>query len=181
MLGWNASADLMAEIKASIQPIQTHESLRQVLEHDFPRDCSALPISGGWGYTQADAIIFVRNQFKIPSAPDFVALEYHIAQKIIYEELIIFRPKDYRFSGIALQRSTQRLVEDSTRKYDVLDFTVTCWTDRHWNQLKLEWEDSGFGTRQDFDREAHTTKRNASQIKYDRHLWFDITDVFDQV
>jgi hypothetical protein len=53
-----------------------------------------LPILGGWGYTQTEAITFVRREFPRPSAPDFVELEYHIAQKIIYEELIIFRARD---------------------------------------------------------------------------------------
>jgi hypothetical protein len=180
MTTWNASADLMAKILASIQPIQTNKPLREVLTQDFPRDCSNLPISGGWGYTQSDAIVFVRNQFLIPTAPDFVPLEYHIAQKIIYEELIIFRPKDDRFSGINLQLNAQKMIEDVGRKYDVLQFNISCWSDWHWDQLKQEWEENDFGVRPGFDRDAHALKRDSSQVRYQREFWFDITDVFER-
>jgi hypothetical protein len=179
MTEWNASTDLMAKVRALIQPIQTDEPLRQVLMHDFPRDSSNLPISGGWGYTQVDAIMFVRRLFpKMPGKPQFVPLEYHIAQKIVYEELVIFRPNDSRFSGIELQRKDQKMIADGERKYDVLNLSITCWSDWHWNQLKQEWKDNDLGMRPSFDREAHAAKHDASQVKYERQLWFDITEMF---
>jgi hypothetical protein len=90
---WDASTERLANLRRSIRPILTDIPLRQVLAEDFPQDCAGLPISGGWGYTQADAIIFVRHQFPRPAAPEFVRLEYHVAQKIVYEELIIFRAR----------------------------------------------------------------------------------------
>ena len=34
MTEWNASTDLMAKVRALIQPVQTDEPLRQVLMHD---------------------------------------------------------------------------------------------------------------------------------------------------
>jgi hypothetical protein len=64
------------------------------------------------------------------------------------------------------------------RKYDVLDLSITCWSDLHWNQLKQEWEENDLGMRHGFDREAHAAKHDASQVKYERQLWFDITEVF---
>jgi hypothetical protein len=178
MTDWDASADLMAKLRASIRPVQTDEPLRQVLMHDFPRDCSNLPISGGWGYTQVDAVVFVRELFPMPV--DFVPLEYHIAQKIIYEELIIFQPNDHRFSGIDLRRTNQEMIADGARRYDVLDLSIKCWSDWHWNQLKQEWEENDLGMRRGFDREAHAAKRDASQVKYERQFLFDITEVFDR-
>jgi hypothetical protein len=182
MTRWDTSAATMASIRDTIQPIQTDKALCEVLTNDFPRDCSNLPIAGGWGYVQADAIIMVRDEFSSPQAArDFVALEYHIAQKIIYEELIIFRPKDFRFSGIEMKISKQglRSSEDGSRRYDVLDFAVTCWSDWHWEQLKQEWEENDFGEHPNFSKEAHAGKRSASRIVYERKLWFDITDVFE--
>jgi hypothetical protein len=173
---WNASADLMAKVRASIQPVQIGQPLRRVLTQDFPRDSSNLPISGGWGYTQADAIMFVRDQLSVPT--DFASLEYHIVRKIIYEELIIHRPEDYHFSGIDLQLIVQRLIKDSERRYDLLKFNISCWSDWHWDQLKQEWEENDFGKRPGFDREAHAAKRDASRVRYEREFWFDITDVF---
>jgi hypothetical protein len=178
MTGWNASTDLMAQVRASIRPVQTDEPLRQVLMHDFPRDCSNLPISGGWGYTQVDAVMFVRELFPMPARLDFVSLEHHIAQKIIYEELIIFQPDDRRFSGIDMHRKNQTMIAHGERKYDFLDLIITGWSDWHWKQLKQEWEENDLGMRHGFDREAHAAKHDASQVEYERRLWFDITEVF---
>jgi hypothetical protein len=179
MLGWDASPELMEKIRASIKPVRTDQSLRLVLAEDFPSDCANLPIAGGWGYVRDDPIIFMRNEFPpIPPRPDFVSLEHHIAQKIIYEELIIFRQKGDRFSGINLKPFEQRLLEFQGRNYDNLHFAVTCWSDRHWEQLKREWEENDFGFFPKFDREAHSSKRDASQVTYNREFWFDITEVF---
>src|SRR5437660_1097716 len=94
---WNTSPLIMGEILASIQPVRIDLPLRQVLAEDFPQDCSNIPISGGWGYAQADAIFFERNKFPNPAQADFTPLEHHIPHKVIYEELIITRPKNYRF------------------------------------------------------------------------------------
>jgi hypothetical protein len=180
MLDWDASPELMQTILASIQPIQTDRPLRQVLAEDFPRDCSNLPIKGGWGYTQDNPIVFIRDEFPpIPPRPEFASLEYHIAQKIIYEELIIFRQKGDQFSGIELKCIGQRVIEYSGRNYDTLEFSVTCWNVRHWEQLKKEWEENDFGMRQGFDCEAHSLKRSSAQVNYTRNLWFDITEVFN--
>jgi len=175
---WNASPELMSELRASIKPVRTDLALGQVLAEDFPRDCSNLPISGGWGYTQATAIMFVRDRFPDPGMLDFVPLEYQIAQKIIYEELIIFRPKDRSFAGISVELATQSLIEEDGRHFDLLEFSVDCWSNWHWNQLKDEWESNDFGARVGFDGAAHAAKREASQVTYTRELWFDISQVF---
>ena len=120
--------------------------------------------------------MFVRDQLSVPT--DFASLECHIVRKIIYEELIIHRPEDYRFSGIDLQLIVQRLIKDSERRYDLLKFNISCWSDWHWDQLKQEWEENDFGKRPGFDREAHAAKRDASRVRYEREFWFDITEVF---
>ena len=175
---WDSSAERMANLRQSIRPILTDIPLRKALSEDFPQDCASLPISGGWGYTQPDAIIFVRHQFPLPSAPDFAELEYYIAQKIIYEELIIFRANEIRFAEIDMKLKLQQLVMSDERKYDCLYFNITCWTEFHWDSLKKEWEENDFGQRPDFDLNGHIAKRLATQINYERQLWFDITDVF---
>jgi hypothetical protein len=167
----------MAMIEAWIRPVQTDVPLRQALSEDFPRDCENLPIAGGWGYSAEDAIVFVRDLFPGPSSPDYVGLEYHIAQKIIYEELIVFQPRDRQFSGIELDLDTQELLPVEGREYDCLNFLVTSWSDLHWDQLKAEWEENDRGRRAGFDCDAHMAKRSASQVTYRRTLWFDVTDV----
>lgn len=177
---WDASPELIAEVRASILPVRTDIALSRVLAEDFPHDCSDLPISGGWGYSQADAIVFIRSRFPRPAMADFVPLEYHIVQKIIYEELIIFRPEGYRFSGITKMLKQQSLIADSGKKYDRLEFLISCWSDWHWDQLKREWEANDFGKRPEFDQDAHSAKREASNVRYEREFWFDVSGVFDR-
>jgi hypothetical protein len=132
MIDWDCSPELMDRLRSSITPIETDAPLSQVLMEDFPNDCSNLPISGGWGYSQSDAIIFVRSKF--PSdvdARNFVLLEYHIANMIVYEELIVFREKHDRFSGIDLRPGIQALIPEGDRQFDRLDFRIGCWSNQH--------------------------------------------------
>ena|SRR5271165_4867429 len=89
-------------------------------------------------------------------------------------------PKEYRFSGIAMNLNVQNLVEDGERKYDRLEFSIICWSDWHWDQLRKEWEENEFGKHPGFDGRAHASKRNASQVKYEREFWFDISEVFNR-
>ena len=112
-MGYKPRAD--GALAAVHSPDRHQHSTSTSFIRGFRRDCGSLPISGGWGYTQEDAIVFVRAKFPRPSIPDFVELEYHIAQKIIYEELIVFRAPDDRFSGIDMKLKEQRIVSDGER------------------------------------------------------------------
>jgi hypothetical protein len=175
---WDVSRERMDRLRQQINPIVVDRPLRQVLSEHFPRDCSNLPITGGWGYSQAEAIVFVRDLFPKGMPRDAVGLEYHIAQKIAYEETIIFQPKEIRFSGIQMKLQQQHLIRDNQKKYDRLDFSISCWSDFHWEALKQEWEENDFGERAGFDVAAHVAKREAAMVCYERTFWFDITDVF---
>ena len=173
---WDASEGVMNRVHAAIIPIQSDLPLATVLAEDFPQDCTRLPISGGWGYSCETAIIFAQSGTGSRNL-DFVQLEYHIAEKIIFEELIIWQPDEARFSGIDLELHRQNLLERDGRRFDHLCFAVTCWSDQHWEFLKREWEPSDSGMRDHFDLEAHRAKRLASQVRYERDFWFDITTV----
>ena len=146
-MDWNdVRPEITESLRRSIQTVRTEASLKEVLSEVFPRDCSDLPISGGWGYSQEDAVIFApRESSRVPY--DYAGLEYHIAQKIIYLELIVSRKDDDRFNGIDMKRNLQRLIQDDGRSYDCLDFIVSCWHDFHWNKLKKEWEENEWDKR----------------------------------
>ena len=175
---WDVSPERMAQLRSSIAPVHCELPLRQVLAEDFPRECADLPIAGGWGYTREDAIILL-NAGGGARGPrgDFVSLEYFLAEKIVHEELIVFRASEERFSGIRLTLGRQMQVESGGRRYDALEFAVSCWADRHWDHLRTEWESNGFGRRPGFNISAHESKREAAQVRYERTFWFDITDV----
>jgi hypothetical protein len=177
-MDWDASPERMSALREAIQLIRTQTPLSQALSEDFPRECTGLPISGGWGYSQPDAIRFVRDRFPPIGPLDFVSLEYLIAQKIIYEELIIFHPREAGYSRIKMALDDQQLIGDGNKHYDRLDVAVSCWSAAHWNALKAEWEGNDFGRRPGFDVAAHEAKRAQAEINYTRPLWFDITEVF---
>lgn len=173
---WECNPVMLHQIAASIRPIATETPLRNILNDDFPKDSSDLPIGGGWGYTKKDAIKFLK--LSSGNKYNFVSLEYHIIQKIIYEELIIFRHEDDRFSEIRFDKKGQHLSEDQGFKYDVIKIDISCWHDVHWNQLKAELGQNNFDKSPGFDQLDHDRRRSESQIKYDREFWFDVTDVF---
>ena len=176
-MNWDTSEGVMNRLRAAIIPIQSDLPLAKVLAEDFPRDCTGLPISGGWGYSRETAIMFAHRDTGSRNL-DFVQLEYHIAKKIIFEELIVWQPDEAGFSGIDLELHRQNLLERDGRRFDHLCFEVTCWSDQHWEFLKREWEANDSGMRDGFDLEAHSVKRLASQVRYERDFWFDITTVF---
>ncbi len=60
--------------------INYNKPLKQVLIEDFKSLGSKMPIKGGWGYTQEEAIIIDKNDPDNNAILfDGVGLEYHIA------------------------------------------------------------------------------------------------------
>lgn len=159
--------------------ISSDESPRDVLAADF-KSIGTLPIRGGWGYTLEGAVIIDKNDPIVPEGVPFdgVGLEYIFAEKRIYEELIVFRPKHARYSGIQWKMTKQRLIHKDNKSFDVLTLEVTALPDKDWEELKAEWEaPTGFGSA-GFDAEAHAKKRDSRTIRYVTEYWFDITSFY---
>jgi hypothetical protein len=140
-------------------PNPPRDSLRQTLARDFPEECLDLPISGGWGGTQADAIVFVRDRF--PPHRNFVRLEYFIAQKVLWQELIPLRLSKKHFLSVSMKCNRQDLITDGGRRYDRLTFEVAYDSDRG---IRL------------FGLPVGRSKR----VSFEKILWFDITNVFER-
>ena len=174
---WDASPELVARIAATLQRPRLDKPLRQVLAEDFPRQCGDLPIEGGWGFSQDEAIKFIQKADPLGVPFDYVNIEYLIVEKLLYEELIIFRPKTHAFSGIEHKLKSQSVINKNVKMYDLLLFDVMCWTDWHWERLKAEWIDNEFGERTDFDKNEHFRKRNESMVRFERDYWFEISAI----
>jgi len=162
--------------------IRSAETPREIIAADFSSLRSELPISGGWGYSKEDAVVIDKNDSAVPKGLPFdgVGIEYVFVEKRIYEELIIFRTEDSRFSEIDWKLIKQRLVSDGDRKFDVLTFEVTAIPDADWQLLESEWErNNGFQSSQSA-LEAHIEKRNSKTQHYTTEYWFDITSFFGQ-
>ncbi len=168
-------------MRIDIQPprLRSKESPREILAADFKSLCE-LPIRGGWGYTLDDAVIIDKND---PAAPqgmpfDGVSLEYVFVEKRICEELIIFRPKGDRYSGIKWNLLRQELTSHNGRSYDVLEFEVTALPDKDWEELKAEWEGPNGYASPAFDIDGHIKKRDSRTIRYVTKYYFDITSFY---
>ena len=135
---------------------------------------------GGWGYSPDDAVIIDKNDPVVPKGKPFhgVGLEYVFVEKRIYEELIIFRPKNDRYSGIMWSSLNQKLTSYNDRSYDVLTFEVTALADKDWEELKAEWEGPHGHGSPGFDIGAHIKKRDARTIRYITEYYFDITSFY---
>jgi len=163
-----------------IYPINPAYKLRQVIFDCFKSIGKELPISGGWGSTQEDAIIIDKNDpTVIPGLPfDGVGMEYLVVEKLIYIDLIINRPKEDKYSGIKWKLGTQKLIHDEGRSYDCMNFFVSAHTDQDFDMLKREHE--GGIQNGNLDFEEHFKKNNALLKHYEKVLWFDITSFYGQ-
>lgn len=165
-----------------LHPISSKESPREILASDFKSLHGGLPIRGGWGYTKEEACIIDKNDPLVdPSIPfDGIGVEYAFVEKRIYEEMIIFRPEDERFSGIRWNLREQYLLHDAGRDFDRLVFDITAFRDNDWEQLKAEYEGpQGYG-HPNFDEEAHEKKRQEKMVRITKEFWFDITSFYGQ-
>jgi tetratricopeptide (TPR) repeat protein len=166
-------------VTVSAPRIASKELPREILAADF-KSIGELPIHGGWGYSREDAVIIDRNDPVVPRGIPFdgVGLEYVFVEKRIYEELIIFRPENDRYSGIRWNLLRQEMKDLGSRQYDILTFEVTALRDEDWEELKAEWEGpNGYGA-PGFDEAAHLQKRDARTVRYVTEYWFDITSFF---
>ena len=141
-----------------------------------------LPISGGWGYSMDDCVIINKADPIVEQGLPFdgVQIEYTFVEKRIYAELIVFRPSEDRFTGIHWECSSQLLKEINDRKFDVLNFRVSAFTDRDWEFLKADWEENDAYVDNEEGRERHLQERLLRTCFYDTEYWFDITSFFGQ-
>ncbi len=162
-----------------VENLLTEDSPRDILYRTF-KSIDEMPIRGAWGYTKEDAVVIDKNDMIVPQDIPFdgVSLEYTFIQYRTYLELITFRDKDDRFSGIEFKLNRQELFKDEDGKvYDKLIMNVTAYRDKDFEELKEEWE-SGFFDK-DFDRNAHEKKSEEKLVHIERECWFEISSFYE--
>lgn len=141
----------------------------------------ALPIRGGWGYSEADAVIIDRSH---PAAANFrpfngVEVEHIFARLRMYEELIGCRPERKQHAGTQIKLKKQSLRGDEDgKKYDVMEFDITALPLEVWEALKAEWEGPRGFRSPDFDQEDHFRRRDEATVHYVGEYWFEISSFF---
>jgi hypothetical protein len=166
-----------------LEKITTAESPRFILESDFSSLNGKLPIYGGWGYSKEDACVLDKNDPTVDASVPFdgVELEYVFVQYRTYEEMIVTRNGDERFSGIGFNLVKQTLLHEGGRTYDKLDFEITAFADKDWEELKAEYQGpNGYGS-PNFNLETHEKKRLDKLLKFESQCWFDITSFYNEL
>lgn len=173
---------MASQHNATIRPISSALSPREILATHFKGYCAELPIQGGWGYTKADACIIDKNDPMVDQSLPFegVRLEYKFIELRAYEELIVFLPEGDKYAGIKINHIKQSLLEDEGKYFDKLVFEVTAFKESDWDELKAEFEgQNGYGS-QNFDLKAHEERRLSKMVRFSGECWFDITSFYGQ-
>lgn len=167
-----SNVSLVYDGTPGVKMLLTKETPKQILSEDFPKH--EWPFSGGWGYTQDDAVII-----ELDNSWDGVSFEYKYLEYRTYEEAIIFRPKGQQLTGFRFEKGMQSLVGGADGKsYDRVTVKVTAYTEEDFAFLKHDWEShNGFA-----DDEAGKTKHlqlaESKAIKYKVTGWFDISKFY---
>jgi hypothetical protein len=159
--------------------LNTNDLPREVFVEIY-KSIPELPIRGGWGYSMEDAVIIDKNDPIVSKVLPFngITIEHIFVEKRIYCELIVYQPKDDRYSGINWKPILQELREINDKHYDVLTFDVTALHDRDFEMMKAIWGGpNGYGS-QGFNEKEHFKKHAALAIHYVAEYWFDITSFY---
>ena len=160
------------------EPLQliTKESPRQIIFEDFKID---LPIKGYWGYDIESACIIDKNDSTVSQEMPFngVAIEYVFVEKRIYEEMVIFRGDDEKYSGIRWDLDKQELLFVNDKPYDKLVFNVVGFTDVVWDELTSRFEAIQKSGKLELISELDAY-RESEALRLVREFYFDITSFY---
>ena len=140
-----------------------------------------MPITGGWGYDFESACVIDKNDSTVNQAMPFngVAIEYVFVEKRIYEEMVIFRGDDEKYSGIKWELAKQELLFEDDRPYDKLTFNVVGFTDEIWDELTSRFEEIQKNGKVELMSELDTY-RQSKALKLTREFCFDISSFYGQ-
>jgi hypothetical protein len=162
------------------EPLQliTKESPRQIIFEDFKLD---LPITGGWGYDFESACVIDKNDSIVSKGIPFngVSIEYVFVEKRIYEEMVIFRQANEKYSGIRWELKTQELLFRDDKPYDKLVFNVVGFTDEVWDELTSRFEAIKINGKLELISELDAY-RESKALRLVREFYFDITSYYGQ-
>lgn len=150
------------------------------LHHVFAKD---YPISGGWGYSLADACIIEMNgKMSDSSIPpwerDGYSVERLFVERRIYEEIILHpQTNTLELECLRWEFLSQRLISNNGRHYDCLTYRVTGFL-----HDDLEFLKADYNACRDRNDEAGMNKNlklaEEKTLFYDTEYWFDVESFF---
>lgn len=160
------------------EDLVTKESPRQIILEDFKID---LPIMGGWGYDFESACVINKDDPSVLKTIPFngVSIEYVFVEKRIYEEMIIFRRDDEKYSGIRWDLLNQMMLFVGNKPYDKLTYSVVGFTDEVWDELTSRFEYLEKNGKLDQLPELNAY-RESKAYRFTREFYFDISSFYGQ-
>jgi len=141
-----------------------------------------LPIKGGWGYTEEDAVIIDKNNPVVESGILFngVLDEYTFIEHRNYLELITFRVERNRYAGIEYNKNgrNSNRMRSVSYIYDRISCEVTSFRKHDYDMLKNEWETARQTQDKNFSIDEHRKNCAALVVQSDREVWFEISSFY---
>lgn len=156
----------------------TKEPPRQIIFEDFKID---LPIKGGWGYDLDSACIIDKTDPTVSKGMPFdgVGIEYVFVEKRIYEEMIIFRKADEKYSGIRWDLDNKELLFHNEKPYDKLVFNIVGFSDAIWDELATRFEEIQKSGKLELMDDLNVY-RESKALRFTREFYFDISSFYGQ-
>ncbi|MEA2017579.1 MAG: hypothetical protein U9N59_03945 [Campylobacterota bacterium] len=142
-----------------IEPVQ---NLSEVLKETFDVD---LDISGGWGYSNKDAVTI--NSLDMP-IDQFLHMFSSIRANI---EMNIMQDEDTRYGGINLTFLQGEQFEIDNKTYDHITFEITAMLEKDYSKFIQEYKDN-YGKNKNFDMGDHFQRRKEKSITIKSDFWF---------
>ncbi len=149
----------------------TSRTMKDVIDSESN---ASVPLAGGWGYGQEDAIVLL-----VESTDAGIAMEYKLIEYRVYKELNGLDSGKAKYVGISCSDVSQRLMfADGGRRFDVLFYTVKALPIEDYLFLKQDWDSHNGYNDDEEGKNKHYQMREERTIAYKTECHFDISHFF---
>ena len=154
-------------IEQHFKKLSASDGIRTIIQSAFTVD---LDISGGWGYSQEDALI-IHDRATYP----LTQLQHTLASMHAHLQMQMTLPKETRFGAINLNEIKREQIKSDIRIYDIITFQITGILESTYASLIEEYKQNQ--ENKDFDVAGHFQKRKEATLVREETIWFDVTEV----
>ncbi len=141
------------------EEISSDDPIAEVIKEAFDMD---LEVSGGWGYTQENAIILLAKTAQLTQ------LQHTLASMRTHLEMSLTQPEHNRYGGINLNELSRITTDDP--RHEAVTYRVTALLASDYADFINAYKE-GYGT-ESFDMEAHFLARKEATLTRDITVWF---------
>lgn len=153
--------------KKIFQKIQSDDNIQEVIQSAFD---IKLNISGGWGYTQDDALI-IHDTNSVALAQ----LEHTLASMRAHLEMSMTLPKQERYGAINLNEIKRETLKTKTKTYAIITYQISAMLEEVYAAFIEEYKQNQDSM--DFDLNDHFKRRKEHTLLREVPFWFDVTDI----